>query len=50
MIKQWRLEGDNLKLISLKNNAHNSEVYALLKLRNGYILSGSKAGDIKIWQ
>jgi WD40 repeat protein len=48
-IKQWRIEGDNLICISTKENAHSSEIYSLLKLGNGHILSGASNGEIKIW-
>ena len=48
-IIQWRLEDDNLILISKKENAHNDEISALIKLDNGHILSGSYSGEIKIW-
>ena len=46
-IKHWRIEEDNLKLISIKEKAHNYKIFILLKLEDGHILSGSK--EIKIW-
>ena len=46
-IKHWRIEGDNLKLISTKEKAHVNSVTTLLKLEDGHILSGSE--EIKIW-
>ena len=48
-IKQWRIEGNNLKLISTRKNAHNGSILSLIKLRDGHILSGSLSGEIKIW-
>ena len=48
-IKQWRIEGNDLKLISTKENAHDGWIYSLIKLRDGHILSGSDNGEIKIW-
>ncbi len=48
-IIQWKIEGDNLILISKKEKAHNSSLNTLLKLGDGYILSGIFNGFIKIW-
>ena len=50
-IKQWRIEGNNLKLISTKNITHGKCMFQMIKLRDGHILSGS-IGDfgIKIWK
>ena len=45
----WKIQNDNLKLISKKENAHDDEIYTLSKLENGLILSGSKDNSIKIW-
>ena len=47
-IIQWKIEKDNLKLISKKVNAHNNEIYTLSKLGNGLILSGSYDKTVKI--
>ena len=49
-IIQWKIENDNLKLISIKGNAHYNRIYTLLKLGNGLILSGSDDESVKIWQ
>ena len=49
MIKQWKIEGDNLVLISIKENAHDDDINALLNLNNGYIASCSSDKTIKIW-
>ena len=49
MLRQWKIEGDDLILISLKGNAHNSDMAALLNLGNGYIASCSTDCSIKIW-
>ena len=48
-IKQWKIEKNNLKLISKKENAHKTEIYTLLKIGDGSILSGGSDGYIKIW-
>ena len=48
-IIQWKIENDNLKLISKKENAHDDNIYTLSKLGNGLILSGSTDKSIKIW-
>ena len=48
-IIQQKIENDNLKLISQKENAHDDEIYILLKLGNGLILSGSGDNFVKIW-
>ena len=48
-IKQWKIEGDNLKLISTKENAHDTTIWTLLKLGDGHILSGAFLSYIKIW-
>ena len=49
MLKQWKIEGDNLILISQKENAHKGDINTLLNLRNGNIASGSDGGEIIIW-
>ena len=49
IIKQWKTEGDNLILISQKENAHNRDINTLVKIGDGHIASGSKDKLIKIW-
>ena len=49
IIRQWRIEGDNLILISKKENAHYDGIYDLLNLGNGHIASSSFDKTIKIW-
>ena len=49
MIRQWRIEGDNLILISKKEKAHDDDITDLLNLGNGHIASGSGDKTIKIW-
>ena len=49
IIRQWRIEGDNLILVSKKENAHNDSIRVLLNLGNGHIASGSNDKTIKIW-
>ena len=48
-IRQWRIEGDNLILISQKEKSHDSNIYPLLNMRNGYIATGSYDNTVKIW-
>ena len=48
-IIQWKIENDNLKLISIKENAHDNMTFTLSKLGNGLILSGSTDNSVKIW-
>ena len=43
------IKNDNLKLISIKENAHDNMIYTLSKLGIGLILSGSGDNSIKIW-
>ena len=49
VLRQWRIEGDNLILISKKDNVHEKEITCLLKIGNGHIVSGSYDSKIKIW-
>ena len=48
-IIQWKIENDNLKLISIKEKAHYDKIFTIAKLDNGLILSGSRDISIKIW-
>jgi len=49
-IREWKIEGDNLILISKKEKAHNDLIITLLNIGNGYIASGSGDKLIKIWK
>ena len=49
IIRQWRIEGDNLILVSKKEKAHDDSIFALLNLGNGHIASCSIDKTIKIW-
>ena len=49
IIRQWKIEGNNLILISKKEKAHDNEIYALIKIGNGHIASESSDSSIKIW-
>ena len=49
IIRQWRIEGDNLILISKKEKAHDGDIADLLNLGNGHIASCSRDKTIKIW-
>ena len=43
-----RIKGDNLILTSIKENAHDGEIYVLLKIGEGHIASCSFDKKIKI--
>ena len=47
-IKQWKIIGDNLELVSSKENVHDNFITVLMKLEDGHILSGSADGEIAI--
>ena len=49
IIRQWRIEGDNLILVSGKEKALGININILLNLESGHIASGSDDGSIKIW-
>lgn len=49
IIRQWRIEGDNLILVSKKEKTHDKDINVLLNLGNGQIASGSDDHSIKIW-
>lgn len=48
-IMQWKIDKNNLFLISSKENVHNGWINILLNPGNGNILSGSDDNTIKIW-
>ena len=48
IIREWKIEKDNLILISKKENAHNYSIITILNIGNGHIASGS-IDKIKIW-
>ena len=50
IIRQWKIEGDNLILISKKEKAHEDGVNVLINIGNKYIASGSNDKKIKIWK
>ena len=49
IIRERKSEGDNLILISQKENAHNNNINTLIDIGNGHIGSGSQDKLIKIW-
>ena len=49
IIREWKIEEDNLILFSKKENAHNEPIITLLNIGNGHIASGSFDKSIKIW-
>ena len=48
-IRQWKIEENNLILMSKKEKAHDSWINVLLNLGNGLFASGSDDKTIKIW-
>ena len=50
IIRQWKIDGDNLILISKKEKAHDNFIDVLLNMGNGLIASGSDDYTIKIWK
>ena len=48
-IRQWKIEEDNLLLISKKDFAHKGDINTLINLGNGHFASGSDGGTVKIW-
>ena len=48
-LRQWKIEGDNLILVSKKEKAHDGYISVLLNMGNGFIASGSADNTIKIW-
>ena len=49
IIRQWRIEEDNLILISKKENTHKNSITYLLNIGDGHIASASNDNAIKIW-
>ena len=49
IIRQWKIEGDNLILVSKKEKTHDNDITVLLNIGNGFIASGSSDNSIKIW-
>ena len=49
IIREWKIEEDNLILISKKENAHKNYITALLNIGNGHFASCSVDKSIKIW-
>ena len=49
IIHQFKIEEDNLILLSKKEKAHDSNISVLCKLGNRFIASGSDDSSIYIW-
>ena len=47
-IKQWKIEGDNLVLVSQKEKTLGADINVLMNLGDGHIVSGSD-DIINIW-
>ena len=48
-LMKWKIEKDNLILISKKENSHNSCITVILNLFNRHIITCSGDKTIKIW-
>ena len=48
-IRQFKLENDNLIMVTKKENAHDSTINVLINIGNGFIASGSYDNSVKIW-
>ena len=49
ILRQWKIEEDNLILVSKKEKAHDDNINVLLNIGNWFIVSGSSDNTIKIW-
>ena len=50
ILRQWKIEGDNLVLISKNEKAHDkNQINFLLNLGDGHVASCSDDCSIKIW-
>ena len=49
IMMQWKIEGDNIKLISKEENTHNGDISVLLNIGRGFIASGSCDSTVRIW-
>ena len=45
----WKIEGDNLRMITKNSTAHDGCIFSLTKLPNGTILTGGLDCSAKIW-
>ena len=48
-IIQWKIEGDNLVMISRKEKASERSIGTVLKIGDGLIITGDDGGIIKVW-
>ena len=46
---KWKIEKNNIILISKKENAHDNHIFAILNLFNKHIVTCSRDNTIKIW-
>ena len=49
IIIQWKIEGDNLVMISRKEKASENCIGTVLKIGDGLIITGDDGGIIKVW-
>ena len=48
-LREYIIEGDNLKLFSKKGKADNDTIYTILNLSNNQFATGFGDNTIKIW-
>ena len=49
IIREWKIEGNNLNSVSIKEIAHDVLIWYLLNIEYGHIASGSLDSSIKKW-
>ena len=49
IIRQWKIIGDDLILISEKENTHDGRIKPLLNMEDGHFVTGSDDTIIKVW-
>ena len=49
IIRQWKIEGDNIKEVCKKDKCHKGPIFAIVNIGNGLIASCSYDQSIKIW-
>ncbi len=48
-LRLWKIENDNIIEDNVVENAHNSDITAVLYMKNGYLATASGDKTIKIW-
>ena len=50
IIRQWRIEGDNLILISKREKAHDDWINGVCMINQNMLLTGDQKGIIRQWR